>query len=114
MKKLIILFVFLLFFGCATLTGYKGVCSSEAFYCATVMYDNGFRDVRFVYYDTSFGKHIQAQVKINGEWQWLEKHEDWVVIKDEPQYPVKGEPECISFESGCKLIKLWSRMRRIR
>ena len=70
-NKLAILIVILfLFLGCAI--GFHARCLDTAIYQAQTFKNQGY-EVRIVYGKTLNGiAHVQAQAKVDGEWEWLE------------------------------------------
>ena len=79
MKKLIILFIALLFTSCATNHTFKPVCRHYALLQAQVVGE--YYPVRIIVGETKDGGlHAQAQAKIAGKWQWLNSDRAWVYV----------------------------------
>lgn len=94
MKKIVFLpsiMLLLVLGGCATIS-WQGVCRHEAIYAAIVVRDDvGEKNVRIAEGPSGpTTTHAQAQVFINGEWQWLHAQVDQVYLSTQDRFtPVR-------------------------
>jgi len=98
MKKLFLLFILLSFCSCAT---WQPVCRHDAVYSAIVVGEE--YPVRFVHGTYKTQKHIRAQAKIDGQWQYIEPFGN--VIKIGKSDPLFFEEKIFSFQEYMQITK---------
>ena len=98
MKKLLVILVLLSLCSCAT---WQPVCRHDAVYAAIVVGEE--YPVRFVYGTYRTQKHIRAQAKINGQWQYIEPFGN--VIRIGKSDPFFFEEEIFSFQEYIQRVE---------
>ena len=82
------------------LRGY-GVCRHEAL-IASVIYEESGYETRIMYGKMPDGEyHVQAQAKINGQWEWLSTRTIVVYVDDQDDFEPKKEYNSYEIYDNC-------------
>ena len=99
MKKLLVVLVLLSLCSCIT---WQPACRHDAVYSAIVVGEE--YPVRFIYGTYLAQKHIRAQAKIDGRWQYIEPFGAGLIKIGKPE-PLFFEEKILSFQEYIQIIK---------